>query len=134
MEKEIEKENSVDDAEKEKGEKEEEDKEDEEKTKIEDMESDEEDGSSKDKTKKTKKIKRYFDQEELDMMKAICTRNLDVITQEEYGKFYRSLTSDWGDHLALKYFSIEGQLEFRALLFTPGELPLTFLKKRTTSN
>jgi molecular chaperone HtpG len=73
----------------------------------------------------------YFEFEQVNKSKPLWTRNHKDVTEEEYSDFYKSLTNDFDTYLDVAHFTVEGQVEFKALIYIPKRSPIDLFDGQT---
>jgi len=85
---------------------------------------DEKEEKKEEKKKKTKSVTKWrWDYELINENKPLWLRDKKEITKEEYYKFYKALTKDSEDPLAYDHGKLEGEVNFRYILYIPAQRP-----------
>lgn len=82
---------------------------------------DEKDEEGKQKMKKVPKTIEEWSQ--VNKLKPIWMRRPREVEAKEYNEFYKTVARDFQDPLAYTHFAVEGDVEFRSILFTPKTVP-----------
>lgn len=65
----------------------------------------------------------FVNGEEINKIKPLWQRNKEEINEDELNEFYKFITGDWQEPLGHLHLSIEGQVNFKALIFIPKTAP-----------
>ena len=64
--------------------------------------------------------------ETINSMIPIWQRPKSQVKDEEYNEFYKTKFGDWQDPLLTIHVSAEGSVEYKALLYVPGQVPMNY--------
>merc|ERR1712054_22468 len=127
----VEKEVPVEEEEKKEEEKKEEGEEKKDEEKKDDLEVKDGDEAAKPKTKKVSE--EVVEWNQVNSEKAIWTRSARDVEEEEYNRFYKTISKDSENPLTKLHFSAEGEIEFKSILFIPSKAPYDLLEGKAKS-
>ena len=73
----------------------------------------------------------YFEYDQVNKDKPIWCRNPKEVLEDEYSEFYKSLTGDYNTYLDVSHFNVEGQIEFKSVLYIPKSSPIDLFDGQT---
>merc|ERR1712023_401663 len=84
---------------------------------------------------KTKKVnEEVVEWTQVNSETAIWTRSPRDVEEDEYNRFYKTISKDTENPLTKMHFSAEGEIEFKSILFVPGKAPYDLLEGKAKSN
>lgn len=72
--------------------------------------------------------------EHINKNRPLWCRQAKEVTDEEYSDFYKSLTGDFDTYLDVNHFSVEGNVEFKCLLYVPKRAPYDLFDGQSKRN
>lgn len=60
---------------------------------------------------------------QLNTQQPVWMRKPEDVQHDEYAAFYKSISGDWDDHLTVNHFTVDGQVQFKSVLFLPKRPP-----------
>merc|ERR1712093_781774 len=84
--------------------------------------------------KKTKKVsEEVVEWNQVNSEKAIWTRSPRDVEDDDYNRFYKTISKDSEGPLTKMHFAAEGEIEFRSILFIPSKAPYDLLEGKAKS-
>merc|ERR1711939_1100611 len=93
-----------------------------------------EDGDKTDKPKTKKVSEEVVEWVQVNSETAIWTRSPRDVEEDEYNRFYKTISKDSEGPLTKMHFSAEGEIEFKSILFVPAKAPYDLLEGKAKSN
>merc|ERR1719454_729933 len=92
------------------------------------------DGDETEKPKTKKVNEEVVEWTQVNSETAIWTRSPRDVEEDEYTRFYKTISKDSDEPLTKMHFSAEGEIEFKSILFVPGKAPYDLLEGKAKSN
>merc|ERR1711959_695188 len=92
------------------------------------------DGDETDKPKTKKVNEEVVEWTQVNSETAIWTRSPRDVEDDEYNRFYKTISKDTENPLTKMHFSAEGEIEFKSILFVPPKAPYDLLEGKAKSS